>query len=83
MGLHQLLNFVSDDVGQGNSDGVFRAGDSQDVLVVEVLNLDAFSFGDLGTGLPIDNSLLGHCGEGEGKQKKGGNCKFVGFHWFK
>ena len=27
-GLHQVLNFVADNTGEGDSDGVFRAGDS-------------------------------------------------------
>ena len=81
MGLHQILYLASDDTGEGNSDGVFRAGDSQDVFVVDVFNLDAFCFGSLGFYIPINDSFLGHSGEGEGKEKKGDDCKFEGFHW--
>ena len=80
MGLHQIPNLVSDHIRQGDSDGVFRAGDSQDVLVVDVLDLNAFCFGSLGSYLPINNSFLSHSGEGESNEKKDGNYKFVGFH---
>ena len=80
IGFLQFLDFASDSLGQGDSDGVFRAGDSQDVLVVDVLDLDVFCFGSLGSCFPIDDSLLSHSGEGEGNEKNDGNCKFVGFH---
>ena len=79
--MHQVLYFVSDNTGEGDSDGVFRAGDSQDVLLVDAFNLNAFFLGCLGFYIPIDDSFLGHSGEGEGKEKKDGDCKFVGFHW--
>ena len=77
MGLHLVLYLASDNNSEGDSNGVSRAGDRQDVFIVDLLDLDVFCFGSLGANFPIDYSLQSHSWEGEGKQKKADDCKFV------
>jgi len=46
--LHEVLYLGPGVIGQGDSDGIGLAGNSQDVLVVDLLNLDGLGFGGRG-----------------------------------
>ncbi len=74
VGLHEILYLGLGVIGQGDSDGIDLAGNSQDVLVVDLLYLDGLGFGDRGFYLKFYFSVLSYSVEGEGQEKDGDDC---------
>lgn len=48
VGLNEVLYLGPGVIGQGDSDGISLAGNSQDVLIVDLFNFDGLGFGDRG-----------------------------------
>lgn len=59
-GLHEALYFSPCIIGLGDSVGIGLAGDSEDVLVVDLFYLDWLVFGSLGAYFQFYFSVLSH-----------------------